>query len=81
MPKYNAALVDWAQQQNVPMIDVQRSFQQLPNTLFSDECHLTTQGYQLMAQLSARPSRQQPRPLAAFGLDRASEPESFPAVG
>ena len=30
---------------------------------------------------SARPTGQQPRPLAAFGLDRASESESFPAVG
>ena len=51
VPKYNAALVDWAQHRNVPVIDVQRFFQQLPNALFSDECHLTIQGYQQMAEL------------------------------
>jgi lysophospholipase L1-like esterase len=51
VPKYNGALIDWAQHQNVPVIDVQRFFERLPNTLFSDECHLTIQGYQHMAEL------------------------------
>jgi lysophospholipase L1-like esterase len=50
VPKYNTALIDWAQHRDVPVIDVQRFFQQLPGSLFSDECHLTTQGYQRMAE-------------------------------
>ncbi len=79
MPKYNAALVNWAQQQNVPMIDVQRSFQQLPNTLFSDECHLTTQGYELMAhlvrdQLVSNPDRSPPLVWTARPSPKVSPP-------
>jgi lysophospholipase L1-like esterase len=51
VPKYNAALVDWAQHRNVHVIDAQQFFQRLPDELFSDECHLTTQGYKNMAEL------------------------------
>jgi lysophospholipase L1-like esterase len=49
VPRYNVALVDWARDQEVPVIDAQHFFQQLPNTLFSDECHLTKQGYLRLA--------------------------------
>ena len=50
VPKYNAALVAWARLRNVPLFDVQREFETLPETMFSDECHLTTTGYQHMAE-------------------------------
>ncbi len=51
VPNYNTTLVAWAQYHFVPVIDVQQFFQLLPHILFSDECHLTMDGYQRMAQL------------------------------
>jgi len=51
VPRYNAVLVDWAELRNVPVIDVQRVFEQLPPALFSDECHFTPQGYQRMGEI------------------------------
>ncbi len=50
VPRYNAALVAWAARRDVPLLDVQRKFETLPETMFSDECHLTTNGYQHMAE-------------------------------
>ena len=51
MPRYNAALTDWTRSRRLPLIDVQRVFEELPTSLFSDECHFTPQGYQRMAEL------------------------------
>jgi lysophospholipase L1-like esterase len=51
VPRYNAALTAWAASRGVPLIDAQRFFKSLPSSLFSDECHLTPQGYQRMAEL------------------------------
>jgi lysophospholipase L1-like esterase len=51
VPRYNAVLTVWASSQGVPLIDVQRYFAPLPNSLFSDECHFTPKGYQRMAEL------------------------------
>ncbi len=51
VPRYNAALRDWAARRRVTVIDVQRFFQDRPSALFSDECHLTTDGHDLMAHL------------------------------
>jgi lysophospholipase L1-like esterase len=51
VPRYNAALVEWAGHHDVPLIDVQHWFEQLPTTLFSDECHFTPEGYQRMAEM------------------------------
>jgi lysophospholipase L1-like esterase len=51
VPRYNAALAAWAQHRNVPVIDAQGYFQELPDYLFSDECHFTTQGYEHLAKL------------------------------
>jgi lysophospholipase L1-like esterase len=51
VPDYNAALVDWARRRDVSLIDVQGHFAQLSNTLFSDECHFTPEGYRRMAEL------------------------------
>ena len=51
VPRYNAALIAWARRRRVPVIDVQRAFEELPTSLFTDECHFTPQGYQRMAQL------------------------------
>jgi lysophospholipase L1-like esterase len=51
VPRYNAALIEWARRQNVLVLDIQRIFERLPPGLFSDECHLTPQGYELMAKL------------------------------
>jgi lysophospholipase L1-like esterase len=51
VPRYNAALVEWAKRQDVALLDVQRIFQQLPSALFTDECHLTPEGYQRMGEL------------------------------
>jgi lysophospholipase L1-like esterase len=51
VPRYNAALADWAASRDVPLIDVQQSFEQLPSALFADECHFTPRGYQRMAAL------------------------------
>jgi lysophospholipase L1-like esterase len=51
VPRYNAILVEWAKQRHVPFLDVQRAFEQLPPSLFTDECHLSPQGYQRLAKL------------------------------
>jgi len=51
VPDYNAALVAWSQSRGVALIDAQRHFESLSTELFSDECHFTPKGYQLMAEL------------------------------
>jgi len=51
VPRYNAALVEWAARRNVAVLDVQRIFERLPPALFSDECHFTPQGYERMGEL------------------------------
>jgi lysophospholipase L1-like esterase len=51
VPRYNAALVAWAKKQNLNLLDVQRYFELLPPSFFSDECHFTRQGYQRMGEL------------------------------
>ena len=51
VPRYNAALVDWAKRRDVPVLDVQHYFEQLSPALFSDECHFTREGYQRMGEL------------------------------
>jgi lysophospholipase L1-like esterase len=51
VPKYNEALRTWGQLSNVPVLDAQHFFEQLPQDLFSDECHFTPQGYERMAKL------------------------------
>jgi lysophospholipase L1-like esterase len=51
VPDYNAALVEWSQERGASLIDVQRHFESLPDEVFSDECHFTPTGYQLMAEL------------------------------
>jgi lysophospholipase L1-like esterase len=77
VPKYNTALVEWAGHRRVPVIDGQRFFQQLPSTLFSDECHFTSDGYRRMAefvreQLVVEPDRSPPFTWA----DRGNAPDS-----
>ena len=51
VPGYNAALAAWGRARNVPVLDAQHYFEQLPPELFSDECHFTPQGYERMARL------------------------------
>jgi lysophospholipase L1-like esterase len=51
VPKYNEALRTWGQLNDVPVLDAQHYFEQLPQDLFSDECHFTPQGYERMAKL------------------------------
>jgi lysophospholipase L1-like esterase len=51
VPDYNAALVAWSQSRGVALIDAERHFLSLSTELFSDECHFTPKGYQLMAEL------------------------------
>jgi lysophospholipase L1-like esterase len=51
VPKYNVALREWGRANNVPVLDVQRYFEQLPPEIFSDECHFTPAGYERMAKL------------------------------
>jgi lysophospholipase L1-like esterase len=51
VPKYNAALKEWGRANNVPVLDAQRYFEQLPPEIFSDECHFTPAGYERMAKL------------------------------
>jgi hypothetical protein len=51
VPRYNAALVNWARKQNACLLDVQRYLQALSPALFSDECHLTPEGYQRLGGL------------------------------
>jgi lysophospholipase L1-like esterase len=51
VPDYNAALLAWAQSRDAAVIDAQGHFECLPTELFSDECHFTPKGYQLMAEL------------------------------
>jgi lysophospholipase L1-like esterase len=51
VPKYNEALRAWGRANNVPVLDAQHYFEQLPQELFSDECHFTPQGYERMARL------------------------------
>jgi lysophospholipase L1-like esterase len=51
VPKYNAALRAWGLANNVPVVDAQHFFEQLPSDLFSDECHFTPQGYERMAKM------------------------------
>ena len=41
----------WGQANDVPVLDAQHYFEQLPPDLFSDECHFTPQGYERMAKL------------------------------
>jgi lysophospholipase L1-like esterase len=51
VPRYNAALVDWARKHDVCVLDVQRCFESLSPALFCDECHLTPEGYQRLGDL------------------------------
>jgi lysophospholipase L1-like esterase len=51
VPRYNAALRAWGRANDVPVLDAQHYFEQLPSELFSDECHFTPQGYERMARL------------------------------
>jgi lysophospholipase L1-like esterase len=51
VPRYNASLCDWAKTRDVPVIDVQKHFEQLSPALFADECHLSREGYQQMGEL------------------------------
>jgi lysophospholipase L1-like esterase len=51
VPRYNEALREWGRANKVAVLDVQRYFEQLPQDLFSDECHFTPQGYERMAKL------------------------------
>jgi lysophospholipase L1-like esterase len=51
VPGYNAALIAWGRANDVPVLNAQHYFEQLPADLFSDECHFTPQGYQRMAKL------------------------------
>lgn len=51
VPDYNAALLAWARSRGATVIDAQRHFERLPTELFSDECHFTPKGYELMARL------------------------------
>jgi lysophospholipase L1-like esterase len=51
VPRYNAALVDWAAKRNACLLDVQRYFETLSPALFADECHLTPEGYQRLGDL------------------------------
>jgi lysophospholipase L1-like esterase len=51
VPRYNTALAAWTAQHELALVDVQRAFEKLPETFFSDECHLTAKGYEHMAAL------------------------------
>jgi lysophospholipase L1-like esterase len=51
VPRYNDALVEWAKEQKVALLDIQGIFEQLSPDLFSDECHFTPTGYRRMAEL------------------------------
>jgi lysophospholipase L1-like esterase len=50
VPRYNEALREWAARQGVSLIDAQRHFVRQSPELFSDECHFTPRGYELMAR-------------------------------
>ena len=51
VPTYNAALTEWGRRHDITLIDVQQVFENLPETLFSDECHFTPNGYEHMAEV------------------------------
>ncbi|MHB1559434.1 MAG: SGNH/GDSL hydrolase family protein [Isosphaeraceae bacterium] len=51
VPAYNTALSAWAAGRGLPLIDAQQSFEQLPSSLFSDECHFTPEGNRQMAEM------------------------------
>ena len=53
VPKYNEALRRVARNAGIPAVDVQRAFEGRQD-LFSDECHFTTEGHRLMAELLHR---------------------------
>ncbi len=74
VPRYNAALTDWARSRRLPLIDVQRTFEKLPTSLFSDECHFTPQGYQRMAQLVCDRLLENPDDTLRLASDRSPTP-------
>ncbi len=51
VPEYNSAMIKWARKSGAVLLDVQRVFEQLPASLFVDECHFTPAGYERMGRL------------------------------
>jgi lysophospholipase L1-like esterase len=51
VPSYNEALRDWTARHDLPLVDLERAFEALPSSLFSDECHFISDGYQKMAEI------------------------------
>jgi lysophospholipase L1-like esterase len=50
VPLYNRSLLEFGKQQDVLVIDVEKTFEPQPE-LLGDECHFTLEGHQKMAQL------------------------------
>jgi lysophospholipase L1-like esterase len=69
VPDYNAALVSWALDRGLALIDAQEFFEPQPE-LFCDECHFCPAGYQRMAELVRERLFAGPEPLVQFHGDR-----------
>ncbi len=50
VPSYNRSLLEFGKQNDVLVIDVQKTFETIPE-LFGDECHFTIEGHQKMAKI------------------------------
>jgi lysophospholipase L1-like esterase len=53
VPAYNQALREWTNSHGVPLVDLEREFEDLPSELFLDECHFVPSGYQKLAEIVA----------------------------
>lgn len=54
VPDYNKALLKYADDKGLPVIDVQQIFGNAKSPLFVDECHFNAEGHQYMAELLYR---------------------------
>jgi lysophospholipase L1-like esterase len=70
VPRYNAALRAWAARRDVPLIDAQHLFAELPASLFTDECHFTPEGYQRMGELVYSSLADGPRRMIRLAVER-----------
>jgi lysophospholipase L1-like esterase len=81
VPEYNDALVKWASRNGALVLDVQRIFEQLPATLFADECHFTPQGYERMSRLVHQRLLDMPAgPLRLAGSAAVAQTDTRPFV-
>jgi lysophospholipase L1-like esterase len=66
VPAYNVALREWTTNRHLPLIDIERTFEALPPSLFSDECHFVPAGYQKMAEIVRGQLDMKPRGVLTF---------------